>query len=60
MLSAVAMQAGTTVRMWRHRALYRHHLRGLDDHLLSDLGLTRAQAEREAARPFWQRGWCDD
>ncbi|HAM48359.1 MAG TPA: DUF1127 domain-containing protein [Alphaproteobacteria bacterium] len=48
------------MRMWRHRVLYRQHLRGLDDHLLDDLGLTRAEAEREAARPFWQRGWRDD
>lgn len=59
-LLRAVVQTGITVRMWRHRVLYRHHLRELDDHLLSDLGLTRAEAEREAARPFWQRGWCDD
>ena len=59
-LLRLAMQAGLTMRMWRHRMLYRQHLRGLEDHLLDDLGLTRAEAEREAARPFWQRGWRDD
>ena len=31
----------------------------LDDHLLSDVGLTRAQALKEAARPIWDapHGW---
>ncbi|WP_172327304.1 DUF1127 domain-containing protein [Mangrovicoccus sp. HB161399] len=31
----------------------RRQLRQLDAHLLRDLGLTRAQAEREAQKPFW-------
>jgi len=26
----------------------------LDDHMLSDIGLTRSQLRREAARPFWR------
>jgi uncharacterized protein YjiS (DUF1127 family) len=26
----------------------------LDDHLLRDIGVTRAQARREASKPFWQ------
>lgn len=35
--------------------LYRQRraLAALDDHQLRDLGLTRAQAEAEAARPLW-------
>ncbi len=28
-------------------------LRELDDHLLEDIGVTRAEAEKEAARPAW-------
>ena len=41
---------------WAERRAQRHALLELADrkHLLEDLGLTRAQAVREAARPFWQ------
>jgi len=31
----------------------RSHLRRLDDHLLSDIGLSRADALAEASRPAW-------
>lgn len=31
----------------------RRHLAALDDALLADIGLTREDARREAARPFW-------
>jgi uncharacterized protein YjiS (DUF1127 family) len=31
----------------------RRHLARLDDAQLADIGLTRAQAEKEAARPLW-------
>ncbi len=31
----------------------RRALAGLSDHLLDDVGLTRAEAQREAARPVW-------
>lgn len=31
----------------------RRQLRQLDDHRLSDIGLTRAEAEAEARRPAW-------
>jgi uncharacterized protein YjiS (DUF1127 family) len=31
----------------------RRRLAALDDHALRDIGLTRAQAEAEAARPVW-------
>jgi len=34
-------------------AAQRHSLSRLDDALLSDIGLTRAQAEAEARRGFW-------
>lgn len=35
----------------RHKS--RRHLARLDDRLLKDIGLTRAQAKRESNRPFW-------
>jgi uncharacterized protein YjiS (DUF1127 family) len=31
----------------------RQDLAALDDHLLADIGLTRAQARIEADKPFW-------
>ncbi len=31
----------------------RRQLRQLDAHLLHDLGISRAEAEREAQKPFW-------
>ncbi|MBM9595323.1 DUF1127 domain-containing protein [Roseitranquillus sediminis] len=31
----------------------RQTLAGADDHILRDVGLTRAEAEAEAARPIW-------
>jgi uncharacterized protein YjiS (DUF1127 family) len=41
---------------WLDRPFQRIALRGIadDPHLLSDLGLTREQALREAAKPFWR------
>ena len=44
------------LQRWAERRAQRHALRELADqkHLLADIGLTRAQVVREAARPFWQ------
>lgn len=37
----------------------RHRLRDLPDHILDDIGVDRASADREAARPVWDvpKGW---
>jgi uncharacterized protein YjiS (DUF1127 family) len=43
---------------WRERARQRRALLALDDRMLKDIGITRADAEREASRPFW-RGMTD-
>lgn len=37
----------------RERRCSRITLAALDDHALRDVGLTRREAEREAAKPFW-------
>jgi uncharacterized protein YjiS (DUF1127 family) len=34
-------------------ARQRRHLARLDDHLLRDIGLSRAEAAAEASRPIW-------
>ena len=40
--------------IWLGRAQERRRLAELDDHLLRDIGLTRAEAEQAATRPFWR------
>ncbi len=42
------------VWQWRERARQRRALLALDDRLLSDIGIGRAEAGKEARRPFWQ------
>ena len=46
-----------TVGTWLVRAVERRALRELaqEGHLLSDIGLSREQALREASKPFWCR-----
>ena len=47
---------GSFLARLRHLAALhrqRRHLARLDDHLLRDIGLTRAEAERECLRPAW-------
>ena len=39
---------------WRWRASQRDILRSLDDRMLKDVGLSRADLEHELRKPFWQ------
>jgi uncharacterized protein YjiS (DUF1127 family) len=39
--------------VWTDRARQRRQLAELSDHMLRDLGLTRADAWAEADKPFW-------
>ena len=38
---------------WQERISQRHHLMSLDDRMLGDLGLSRADVAREMEKPFW-------
>jgi uncharacterized protein YjiS (DUF1127 family) len=38
---------------WQELAQQRRRLLSLDDRMLKDIGLTRAEAMREGTRPFW-------
>ena len=40
--------------IWAERAAERRHLAELDDHLLSDIGLNRADLDTISSRPFWK------
>jgi uncharacterized protein YjiS (DUF1127 family) len=42
------------MRRWRQRARSRRELLALDDHMLRDIGVTRIDAQYEAAKPFWR------
>ena len=45
--------APAIARMWQKRR-QRQRLLELDEHLLSDVGVTREQAEKEAAKWMWE------
>lgn len=40
---------------WYERSRQRRQLLSLDDQLLKDIGISRADAEVEASKPFWER-----
>ena len=45
-----------TVRLWSRRRRTRLSLAKLDNYMLRDIGLTRAEARQESSLPFWRRG----
>ncbi|MFQ5776137.1 MAG: DUF1127 domain-containing protein [Kiloniellaceae bacterium] len=47
-------KAVDTLLAWQERAAERAHLRSLDDRMLRDMGLSRADVERESSIPFWR------
>lgn len=44
-----------TPLLWQQRASERRTLAQLDDRILADIGLTRADIEDVVSRPFWAR-----
>jgi uncharacterized protein YjiS (DUF1127 family) len=48
------VQAYERVLSWLDRVHQRRHLAQLSDHMLKDVGLTRADVEAETSKPFWQ------
>jgi uncharacterized protein YjiS (DUF1127 family) len=42
------------LREWRRRTREREELAALDDRMLKDIGLTRADAEFLSNKPFWR------
>lgn len=39
--------------LWRRTSMQREELGKMSDELLKDIGISRAEAGREAQRPFW-------
>lgn len=50
-----AHRAAATLREWRRRTRERGELARLDDRALLDIGLSRADAEFLANKPFWRQ-----
>jgi uncharacterized protein YjiS (DUF1127 family) len=53
-LSDAGRHVVATLREWRRRARDRAELAALDERTLADIGLTRADAEFLANKPFWR------
>jgi uncharacterized protein YjiS (DUF1127 family) len=54
-LEELYVRAGV-IKTWLQRSRQRRALAELDDRILCDIGVTRSQAQREAAKPFWSAG----
>lgn len=52
---AITQYALKQIRLWHQRATGRDALVKLDDHMLQDIGVKRADALTEWAKPFWRR-----
>ncbi len=53
LVAALAIGFARVVTTWDTRHRTRNSLKHLDNHLLEDIGVTPAQAYKEATRPFW-------
>lgn len=42
------------LKVWQYRSSMRIRLADLDDRLLKDIGISRAEAQREVTKPFWR------
>jgi uncharacterized protein YjiS (DUF1127 family) len=42
------------ILLWRERSRQRRHLAQLSDHMLHDIGLSRADVWSECEKPFWR------
>jgi uncharacterized protein YjiS (DUF1127 family) len=54
-LAGVFVRGVDALFSWQDRANQRFHLRQFDDRALRDIGLSRADVEAEASKPFWVR-----
>jgi len=53
-LADVAGRVVELLATWHQRAADRQHLLALDEGMLRDIGLSRADVEFESSKPFWR------
>lgn len=53
-LAGELTRALDTVLLWQERAAERHRMLGFSEHLLKDIGLSRADVQAEASKAFWR------
>lgn len=53
-LAALLVLLAVQVTKWSIQSRTRVHLNQLDEHMLNDIGISRADARREANKGFWQ------
>ena len=56
-LAAIAANLLNRALLWLEVRRQRRQLQSLSDAMLRDIGLSRADAERESTRPFWDLPW---
>ncbi len=56
LLSALMKRSWSQLRLWHEVSRERRELRRLSEYIAKDIGISRADAEREADRPFWDSG----
>ena len=49
-----ALAAIELLLTWQERANQRFHLQQMSDHMLKDVGISRADVHLEASKPFWK------
>ena len=52
--ASAVRRAVTLLLTWQQRARDRRQLQSLSDHMLRDIGLSRADVLAEASKPFWR------
>jgi len=50
-----AARVSCAIELMQERVRTRRHLAQLPDHILKDIGISRADAEAEAGKPFWMK-----
>lgn len=53
-LAALPLRLLDALLTWQQRAAERRHLAALDDRLLKDMGLSRADVAQELEKPVWR------
>lgn len=54
-VAKAAMRVLLDLETWAERKRTRNSLAALDDRMLADLGLSRAEAQTEAEKPAWKK-----